>query len=453
MARTPLFGLFALFAVSCGSGTVGYTAASPSANPPASATPPAPTSGPAPVAPPAATSSPAAPSLGSAASFSVLGAQTVTNTGPTALAGDLGVSPGSAITGFPPGLVLGTTHAADTAAANAQSDTTSAYDLLSGAPCTVDLTGQDLAGKTLVEGVYCFTSDALLTGNLTLDAQNHADAVFIFKISSKLTAATGSSVLLVNGGSACDVFWKVGSSATIGTSSSFLGNIVALTSIALQTGARLSGRALARNGSVTLDDNQVSGCAVGATDGGVLDAGTPDAGPADAGTPDAGPADAGSAPDGGAGIDAGHGGGLDAGNGGGVAAVTQCKGVCTDLDLDANNCGACGARCSSSQVCRGGACARCPSKDTQCKDQCADLMADNANCGACGKVCTGKNGTCVGGVCSPCDGAVCGNACVWLDKDHANCGACGNACGADQCCVNSQCTPRSSTSGGSCTRH
>ena len=80
-------------------------------------------------------------------------------------------------------------------------------------------------------------------------------------------------------------------------------------------------------------------------------------------------------------------------------------------------------------------------------------MADNANCGACGNVCTGKNGTCVGGVCSPCDGAVCGNACVWLDKDHDNCGACGNACGADQCCVSSQCTPSGSTSGGSCTRH
>ena len=360
MSRATLFGLFALLVASCGSGTVGSPSASPSANPPA------PTSGPAPVAPPAATASPAAPTLGSAASFSVLGGQTVTNIGPTALAGDLGVSPGSAITGFPPGLVLGTTHLTDTAAANAQSDTTSAYNLLSGAPCTVDLTGQDLAGKTLVEGVYCFTSDALLTGNLILDAQNHADAVFIFKISSKLTAATGSSVLLVNGGSACDVFWKVGSSATIGTSSSFLGNIVALTSIALQTGARLSGRALARNGSVTLDSNQVSGCAAGATDGGVLDAGPGDAGTPDAGPPDAGTTDAGT-PDAGAAVDAGNGGGLDAGTGGHVAVVTQCNGICTDLDLDANNCGACGARCSSSQVCRGGACARCPPKDTRAR--------------------------------------------------------------------------------------
>jgi len=204
-----------------------------------------------------------APGLGSAASFAVLGGQTVTNTGPTTIFGDLGVSPGSAITGFPPGsLTAGATHAADAVALQAQSDVTIAYDDLAGQACTGDITGQDLGGQTLTEGVYCSTSSSQLTGTLTLDAQGNADAVFIFKMVSTLTTASSSSVSVINGGTACNVFWQVGSSATLGTTTHFVGNILALTSIALQNNADVVGRALARNGEVTMDTNNVTilGC-------------------------------------------------------------------------------------------------------------------------------------------------------------------------------------------------
>jgi hypothetical protein len=204
-----------------------------------------------------------APGMGSAASFAVLGGQTVTNTGPTTIFGDLGVSPGSAITGFPPGsLTAGATHAADAVALQAQSDVTIAYDDLAGQACTGDITGQDLGGQTLTEGVYCSTSSSQLTGALTLDAQGNADAVFIFKMVSTLTTASSSSVSVINGGTACNVFWQVGSSATLGTTTHFVGNILALTSIALQNNADVVGRALARNGEVTMDTNNVTiqGC-------------------------------------------------------------------------------------------------------------------------------------------------------------------------------------------------
>jgi hypothetical protein len=200
-----------------------------------------------------------APPLGSAQSFAVLGGSTVTNTGPSLISGDLGVSPGSAITGFPPGTVVsGTIHAADAVAAAAQNSVTTAYVNLAGQACTQDLTGQDLGGKILTAGVYCFSSSAQLTGTLTLDAQGNAGAVFIFKMGSTLTTASGSSVVLINGASPCNVFWQVGSSATLGTTTSFTGNILALTSITLTTGATVAGRALARNGAVTLDSNNVS---------------------------------------------------------------------------------------------------------------------------------------------------------------------------------------------------
>ncbi len=204
-----------------------------------------------------------APGLGSAASFAVLGGQTVTNTGPTTIFGDLGVSPGTAVTGFPPGSVTaGATHAADAVALQAQSDVTTAYDALAAQACTADKTGQDLGGQTLTQGVYCSTSSTQLTGALTLDAQGNAAAVFIFKTVSALTTASNSSVSVINGGTACNVFWQVGSSATIGTTTQFVGNILALTSIALQNGASVSGRALARNGEVTMDTNNITilGC-------------------------------------------------------------------------------------------------------------------------------------------------------------------------------------------------
>jgi subtilisin family serine protease len=200
-----------------------------------------------------------APSLGSAQRFAVLAGSTITNTGSSVITGDLGVSPGSAVTGFPPGLVVsGTIHGADAAALAAQDSVTTAYNSLVGQACTKDLTGQDLGGQTLTAGVYCFSSSAQLTGTLTLDAQGDANAVFIVKMGSTLTTASAASVVLTNGGSPGNVFWQVGSSATLGTDTSFAGNILALTSITVTTGARVTGRTLARNGAVTLDTNAVT---------------------------------------------------------------------------------------------------------------------------------------------------------------------------------------------------
>lgn len=202
-----------------------------------------------------------AQSLGTAGEFAVLAGSTVTNTGATVVSGELGVSPGTAVTGFPPGsVVLGTIHLNDAVAAQAQSDLTTAYDAIAGTPCTVDLTGQDLGGLTLIPGVYCFSSTAFLTGALTLDAQGNPNALFLFKIGAALTTATGSSVQVINGGSNCSVFWQVGSSATLGTATRFVGNVLALTSITLTTGASVDGRVLARNGAVTLDTGTVTVC-------------------------------------------------------------------------------------------------------------------------------------------------------------------------------------------------
>jgi hypothetical protein len=195
--------------------------------------------------------------LGTADSFSVLGGSTVTNTGPSVLTGDLGVSPGTAITGFPPGTVNGATHANDAVAGQAQSDLTTAYNDAAGRSSTSTVSG-DLAGRTLSPGVYTSASSLGLSGDLTLNANGDPNAVFVFQAGSTLTTASGSRVLLTGGAQACNVFWQVGSSATIGTSTAFTGNILALTSISLTTGATLDGRALARNGAVTLDTNTVT---------------------------------------------------------------------------------------------------------------------------------------------------------------------------------------------------
>jgi Ice-binding-like len=205
------------------------------------------------------------PPLGAASSYAVLSGSTVTNIGSTTISGDVGVSPGTAVTGFPPGAVTdGTIHSADTNAAAAQASLGTAYDALAAAPCTNDITGQDLGGLTLVAGVYCSTSPVQLTGQLTLNAQGDSAAVFIFKGASELTTASGSSVLMTNGGTDCNVFWKVNTSAVLGSTTKFVGNILALTSISLATGASVSGRTLARNGAVTLDTNHVGfeACAV-----------------------------------------------------------------------------------------------------------------------------------------------------------------------------------------------
>jgi len=200
-----------------------------------------------------------APSLGTAQRFAVLGGSAVTNTGPSTITGDLGVSPGNAVSGFPPGLVAGgTIHSADAVALQAQRDVTTAYNALAGQACDTVLTGQDLGGLMLTPGVYCYAAAAQLTGTLTLDAQGNPSAVFIFQIGSTLTTASNAKVQVINGGSPCNIYWKVGSSATLGTATTFVGNILALTSITLTTGADISGRALARNGAVTLDTNTVS---------------------------------------------------------------------------------------------------------------------------------------------------------------------------------------------------
>ena len=168
-----------------------------------------------------------APALGTASSFAVLGGATVTNTGATLLGANLGVSPGTAVTGFPPGVISGgTIHAADALAAQAQADTALAYTTLAVQPTSLgnDLTGQDLGGKTLTPGVYYFSSSAQLTGALTLDAQGNPNAVFVFKIGSTLTTASAASVVLINGASSSNVYWKVGSSATLGTTTKFVGH-------------------------------------------------------------------------------------------------------------------------------------------------------------------------------------------------------------------------------------
>ncbi len=203
-----------------------------------------------------------APSLGAAGSFAVLGSTNVSNTGPSRLFGDLGVSPSATLNGFPPGLVIapGVTHQNDGVAAQARADTTAAYLNLAGQASTADMSGIDLGGQTLVAGVYRYTSSALLTGTLTLNAQGNAGAVFIFQIGSTLTAASGSRVQVINGGSPCNVFWQVGSSATLNTTSQFQGNILALTDINMATNANLQGRALVRNGQAVLDDNDITSC-------------------------------------------------------------------------------------------------------------------------------------------------------------------------------------------------
>ena len=200
-----------------------------------------------------------APSLGSAHTFAIVGASTVTNTGTSVVTGDLGLSPGTSITGFPPGLVVaGTVHAADSTALAAQNSITTAYNSLGAQACTQDLTGQNLGGLTLTPGVYCFSSSAQLTGTLTLNALGNANAVFIFKVGTALTTASNARVLVINSGQICDVFWRIGSSATLGTSTVFAGNILANTSVTLNTSAQVTGRVFARTGAVTLDTNTVS---------------------------------------------------------------------------------------------------------------------------------------------------------------------------------------------------
>jgi hypothetical protein len=195
--------------------------------------------------------------LGTADSYAVLAGTAVVNTGPTVVTGDLGVSPGSSVTGFPPGIVTGTIHDADAAASQAQTDLTTAYNNAVGQAPDAPISG-DLGGLTLTPGVYHSTGPIGLTGTLTLDGQGDPNAVFVIQVASALVTASASNVLLINGTQACNVFWQVGSAATLGTSSTIAGSILALTSVTVTTGTTVQGRILARNGAVTLDDNTIT---------------------------------------------------------------------------------------------------------------------------------------------------------------------------------------------------
>jgi hypothetical protein len=211
--------------------------------------------------------------LGTAQNFGALAGSTVTNTGPTVVTGNVGVSPGAAITGFfpidgGPGSATGTYHAGNATALAAQNDLTAANTAATLTACGTDLTGIDLGGLTLTPGVYCFATSAQLTGNVTLNFLGNPNAAFLFKTGTTLTTASNSQVLAVNtGGVGClpNINWQVGSSATLGTTTNFAGNILANQSITLNTGTNLRGRALASNAAVTLDSNlTVGGCPIAA---------------------------------------------------------------------------------------------------------------------------------------------------------------------------------------------
>jgi hypothetical protein len=193
------------------------------------------------------------PRLGTATNFAVLAGSTTTNTGPTVISGGLGLFPGTSVTGYPPGHAT-VTHKTDAVAHGAKDALVTAYNDLASWRPTRSLTGKDLGGLTLTPGVYTFSSSAQLTGTLTLSG----NGIFIFRTGSSLTTGSNSRVVVRNGANGCGVYWKVGSSATLGAGTQFKGTIVAMTSITMVTGATIiPGRALARIGAVTLDTNQI----------------------------------------------------------------------------------------------------------------------------------------------------------------------------------------------------
>jgi hypothetical protein len=199
--------------------------------------------------------------LGTAANFEILAGSTVTNTGPTIVTGgNLGLSPGTSVTGFPPGILIAPAveDITNEAAAQAQLDLTIAYNYAAGLAGGAALPA-DMTGRTFTPGLYTNATTVTLSGGtVTLDAQGNANAVFIFQVGSTLITLGNTQVVLKGGALAANVFWQVGSSATLGVASTFEGTILALQSITLDTGATLQGRALARNGAVTLDSNPVT---------------------------------------------------------------------------------------------------------------------------------------------------------------------------------------------------
>jgi hypothetical protein len=200
---------------------------------------------------------PAPVALGAADGFAVLGGSTVTSAGVSAVNGDLGVSPGTAVTGFPPGTINGTLDAGDASAVQAHADLATAYTDAVGRAPAVPILG-DLGGVTLTPGVYAAGAALTLAGTLTLDAQGNPAAVFILQAGSTLGTAAGSQVNLAGGAQSCNVFWQVGTSATLGASSSLVGTILASTSISMGDGVTIDGRALARDGAVTMIKDTVS---------------------------------------------------------------------------------------------------------------------------------------------------------------------------------------------------
>jgi hypothetical protein len=196
--------------------------------------------------------------LGAADGFAVLAGPTVTNTGLTTVTGDLGTSPGTAVTGFGPGVVVGTQHAGDGVSAAAQAALTTAYNDAAGRSLCAILVAGNLGGMTLTPGLYKSSSTLeISSGDLVLDAQGDASAVFIFQTATSLSTTSGRQVRLMGGAVAGNVFWQVGSSATLGTTTAFAGTIMADQAISLATGATLNGRALARIAGVTLDSNVI----------------------------------------------------------------------------------------------------------------------------------------------------------------------------------------------------
>jgi len=196
-------------------------------------------------------------SLAGTSVFAILAGSAVTNTGATSVTGDLGLSPGSSVGGFPPGILVGTQHINDIIASQAKLDLTAAYNDAAGRTCTdiVTLSG-NIGGLTLTPGLYKSTSSlAVSSGDLTFDAKGNANAVFIIQIASTLTTTSGRKVILSGGALASNIFWQVGSSATFGTTSVFKGTVLALQSITFNTGATLEGRALARTGAVVMAGN------------------------------------------------------------------------------------------------------------------------------------------------------------------------------------------------------